>query len=180
MGLIEELGKSFIRSAVNQIGRDAGKVVSNQVYGDAHSTPHRVVGNKKIIDNEYIDTIAKSEFTEKEEPHSTFGMVVRIVLASMFTFLGGILLIVYGRKKKSNASLTAVYKYESVPTYEEDRRYKSGKRYAGDITIRRKYYMQADSETEQKNLHVANIYIWCGVAIVVFNLVVFTIIAMSN
>lgn len=180
MGLIENLGKSFIRSAVNQIGRDAGKVVSNQVYGDAHSTPHRVVGNKRMTNDEYIDTTAEGEFTEKDEPHSTFGMIVRIALASAFTFIGGILLIVYGRKKKSKASLATVYKYESVPTYEEDRRYKSGKRYVGDITIRRKYYIQADSETEQQNLHVANTYIWWGVAIVVFNSVVFTIIAMSN
>lgn len=179
MGLIENLGKSFIRSAVNQIGRDAGKVVSNQVYGDAHSTPHRVVGNKKMISNEYIDT-SEGEFAEKEETHSTFGMIVRIALAFAFNFLGAILLIVYGRKKKSKASLTTVYKYESVPTYEEDRRYKSGRRYAGDITIRRKYYIQADSETEQQNLHVANTYIWWGVALFVFHLVVFTIIAMGN
>ena len=180
MGLIKELGKGFVRSAVNQIGRDAGKVVSNQVYGDAHSTPHRVVGNKKMTNNEYIDTTAEGEFAEKEETHSTFGMIVRIALAFVFNFLGGILLIVYGRKKKSKASLTTAYKYESVPTYEKDRRYKNGKRYAGDMTIRRKYYIQADSETEQQNLHVANTYIWWGVAIVVFYFFVLTIMAMRN
>ena len=31
------LGKKFIDSVVGQIGRDAGRVVSNQVFGDAHA-----------------------------------------------------------------------------------------------------------------------------------------------
>jgi CHASE3 domain sensor protein len=37
------LGEVFIRSIVRQVGRDAGKVVSNKAFGDAHSTPIRMV-----------------------------------------------------------------------------------------------------------------------------------------
>lgn len=37
------LGQSFIRSLVRQVGRDAGKVVSNKAFGDAHATPIRMV-----------------------------------------------------------------------------------------------------------------------------------------
>ena len=37
---IQNLAKGFIRSAVNQVGRDGGKIISNQIYGDAHSTPY--------------------------------------------------------------------------------------------------------------------------------------------
>ena len=44
MGFITQLGKGFIRSAVNQVGRDGGKVISNSLYGDAHSTPIRRAG----------------------------------------------------------------------------------------------------------------------------------------
>lgn len=40
---ITSLGKGFIRSAVNQVGRDYGKTISNQVFGDAHATPVRMV-----------------------------------------------------------------------------------------------------------------------------------------
>ena len=29
----------IIESAVNQVGRDGGKVISNRVYGNSHSTP---------------------------------------------------------------------------------------------------------------------------------------------
>lgn len=34
---------SFLKSAINQVGRDMGKVVSNQVFKDNHSTPYRRV-----------------------------------------------------------------------------------------------------------------------------------------
>lgn len=43
MGFLGDLGKGFIRSAVNQVGRDTGKVFSNNIYGDAHATPIRNV-----------------------------------------------------------------------------------------------------------------------------------------
>ncbi len=36
---------SFTKAVVRQVGRDLGKVVSNQVFGDRHSTPYRRVGN---------------------------------------------------------------------------------------------------------------------------------------
>lgn len=166
MGFAKNLGKGFIRSAVNQVGRDAGKVVSNQVYGDAHSTPHRIVDNKTIHNNEDNET---SGYIIKS--HSTSGIFIRILLAFLCNILGGIVLLMYGIKKKSKASFATVYKYESVPTYENDRRYKSGARYAGDITVKKKYQMQADSDTEQQNRRIADIYIWSGVAIIAFSLV---------
>jgi len=39
---------SFLKSAVNQVGRDMGKVVSNQIFKDSHSTPYRKVGVSKV------------------------------------------------------------------------------------------------------------------------------------
>lgn len=43
--LFSQLGKDFVRSAVKQVGRDGGKVISNHVYGDGHSTPVRGAGD---------------------------------------------------------------------------------------------------------------------------------------
>ena len=37
------LGQTFIKSLVRQVGRDAGKVVSNKAFKDAHATPIRMV-----------------------------------------------------------------------------------------------------------------------------------------
>ena len=36
-----QLLKGFFRSAVNQVGRDGGKVISNEIYKGKHSTPYR-------------------------------------------------------------------------------------------------------------------------------------------
>lgn len=51
---------SFLKSAVNQVGRDLGKVVSNQVFKDAHSTPYRRVGSSQ--QSERRTTEVRSEF----------------------------------------------------------------------------------------------------------------------
>lgn len=47
MGLLSQLGMDFVRSAVRQVGRDGGKIISNKIYGDAHSTPVRNVGEEQ-------------------------------------------------------------------------------------------------------------------------------------
>ena len=53
---------SFLKSAINQVGRDLGKVVSNKVFKDSHSSPYRRVG-----DNVSINQSRKNEKIEKTE-----------------------------------------------------------------------------------------------------------------
>lgn len=43
--MAKNLGEVFIKSVVRQVGRDTGKVISNKVYKDAHSTPIRMVSS---------------------------------------------------------------------------------------------------------------------------------------
>ena len=43
MALFDKLARGFVQSAVNQVGRDSGRVISNRVYCDAHATPIRRV-----------------------------------------------------------------------------------------------------------------------------------------
>ncbi|MBQ0736481.1 hypothetical protein [Aquimarina celericrescens] len=38
---------SFLKSAVNQVGRDLGKVVSNSIFKDNHASPYRKVSGKR-------------------------------------------------------------------------------------------------------------------------------------
>jgi hypothetical protein len=47
MSFILQLLKSFIRSGVNQVGRDGGKVISNEIYGNSHKTPINNINIKK-------------------------------------------------------------------------------------------------------------------------------------
>lgn len=40
MSFLNSLIKGFVRSAVNQVGRDAGRVVSNRTMKGRHAIPH--------------------------------------------------------------------------------------------------------------------------------------------
>jgi hypothetical protein len=53
MGFIDGLFKGFIRSAVNQVGRDGGKVISNKIYKGGHSTP---IGTPEYYRQAYADS----------------------------------------------------------------------------------------------------------------------------
>ena len=54
---------SFLKSAINQVGRDMGKVVSNQVFKDSHSTPYRSTGqNNTRLNTTRRNSNLKSDF----------------------------------------------------------------------------------------------------------------------
>ena len=54
MSFLNNLAKGFVRSAVNQVGRDGGKVISNKIYGNQHSTPININGNIPIENSENL------------------------------------------------------------------------------------------------------------------------------
>lgn len=58
--MAKNLGEVFIKSVVRQVGRDTGKVISNKVYKDAHSTPIRMVSS---------DTSAQFSGTRRKYRH---------------------------------------------------------------------------------------------------------------
>lgn len=94
---ISGLAKGFVRSAVNQVGRDAGRVVSNNIYGDAHSIPHRNVsagGAGRVssvgkVENEGIQPIVPSVGA------AWFWGFVGFV----FSIIGGVVLLIVGYRK---------------------------------------------------------------------------------
>lgn len=43
MSLFKQLAKGFVRSAVNQVGRDGGRVISKKMYNTAHAAPVSVI-----------------------------------------------------------------------------------------------------------------------------------------
>lgn len=108
MGFLGDLGKGFVRSAVNQVGRDTGKVISNQIYGNAHSTPIRNVGLTDQGEYVYIDSgepINVYELRNNAEQdgwkpnystypityNNAFGWVVKIMIWGILFFIGAAL-----------------------------------------------------------------------------------------
>ena len=65
MSYLNNLAKGFVKSAVKQVGREGGKVISNQIYGNVHSKPLRTNSNDTAIEStglfeekEYISDLA--------------------------------------------------------------------------------------------------------------------------
>ena len=57
---------SFLKSVINQVGRDMGKVVSNQIFKDSHSTPYRRVSQNNSNSERSYSRINKTK-TEFEK-----------------------------------------------------------------------------------------------------------------
>ena len=51
---------SFLKSAINQVGRDVGKVVSNSLFKDSHAASYRRVINIRNTVNNSLNS--KNEF----------------------------------------------------------------------------------------------------------------------
>lgn len=153
MSFITDLGKGFIRSAVNQVGRDGGKVISNHLYGNAHSTPIRGIG--MTDKNEYID-MENGKFVSPDElrnkameegfkcsacKYSTATKIMWYILFLFFTsilfgslpllgIIPYIILFVIGIKKIFQKHIY-MRKMETVTTFTADKRYKTGNRISG-------------------------------------------------
>ncbi|MFV0545694.1 MAG: hypothetical protein ACK5ND_05775 [Bacteroides sp.] len=138
------LGKGFVRSAVNQVGRDGGKVISNSIYGNAHATPIRGVNmnQKKQYINETTEEIITPE--ELRKRGELEGMCVKIhkyplatkitwfVSALLFswTFIPEIVLFIKGIQKFVQRHVY-MEKRVTIANYTTDKRYKSGQRLQG-------------------------------------------------
>ena len=155
MGFIENLAKGFVRSAVNQVGRDTGRVVSNKIYGTAHSTPIRGISyseegyydetnNIPINEHEFIERLNKEGFKVKYFTTNPFwktilwamGILTTSVIATLsnnyYALIPPIYLVVYAiiRLIIANKQMT-IYINKEIATYKNDGRYSSGKRFTG-------------------------------------------------
>lgn len=162
---INELAKGFVRSAVNQVGRDAGRVVSNNIYGDAHSIPHR---NVSAGGAGRVSSVGKVEDEETVIIEPSEGKAIAwCVVALFFNFLGAVILLVVGYRKLKNKYVASAWLYESKAVYVADGRYKAGERYDGHQLSRRKIEVSADEFMIEKNEKIAKIYLYAGFAILI-------------
>lgn len=156
MSFLGNLAKGFVRSAVNQVGRDTGRVVSNKLYGNSHSTPIRGVSCENGY---YLDEESKKEITEKEfnEMLTREGYCIEHFTMNPFAkafswYLGMIgtgLIIAFdggfwALLIPSMLILIAIFKYFGMKdhmniytkkmqaTYKIDKRYSNCKRYVGE------------------------------------------------
>ena len=130
MSFLNNLAKGFVRSAVNQVGRDGGKVISNQVYGNTHTTPVRIIS----INQSQIQNIDTSNLIEEKE-YVWVKCFWAIIISGLLPILGG-LIIIYRGAVNYNRKLVKMYRTESQSVYAIDKRYKFGRRYSGTKQVK--------------------------------------------
>ena len=161
---INGLAKGFVRSAVNQVGRDAGRVVSNQLYGDAHSTPHRNVSTGGAGRVSSIGQV-EDEGIQPIVPSVCVAWIWGFV-GFLFSIIGGVILLIVGYRKLKRKYTAYGWQYESRAVYVADGRYKRGERYDGHQLTRRRVEIEADDYIIARNEKIAKIYLYFGFAAV--------------
>lgn len=147
MNFISNLAKGFIRSAVNQVGKDGGKVISNRVYGNQHSTPVRDTSTFYTgeLPEAEDQTISKEELIQEGYRTELFGsgffMYFFLILGcSVLVFVGPAFLLVAGLKNLFKGRVR-VFTFGDLPVYKQDRRFSSGMRMIGYKKVR-EYHAQ--------------------------------------
>lgn len=166
MGLLD----SFIKSAVNQVGRDAGKVVSNQVFKDAHSTPIRNVNSN--INKHYVGNIENNKNVTRVKDN-VFLWILGGMLLVLIPFIGFLVLLIYCIKKLTSKN-SYYYEYKTRSIYKRDLRYSSGQKYIGEETYAEKIEIPILESTRTTNLIIGYSYLF----FICLNLI-FTLIAIS-
>jgi hypothetical protein len=131
MGFFEKLPKHFITSAVRQVGRDGGKVISNKIYKGKHGTPIYNSGNssRSIVGNQQ-QQVDRSSIDMRIQPPvkgGGLGVIIKGVLIQVVPF-GLIAVLIKGILYLNKSSVKV---YSRVANHVPDKRFKEGYRVDG-------------------------------------------------
>lgn len=183
MSFLANLAKGFVRSAVNQVGRDGGKVISNKLYGDKHSTPIKNISttdtgvyvnnitNEPISDADLRNKIKEEGFkisyniSDMGVLFKIWGYILSIICSTIlyaiypilimlpFMLFIGVIILRY------RVSSVSAYKYENIGTYAQDKRYRSGKRLIGYKKQRVSFLIPANDKEKKVIIMISIFYL---------------------
>lgn len=141
MSFLPSLLKSFLRSAVNQVGRDGGRVISNRVYGDQHSIPVRSASNGGAGQGDIVPPANRADLIR-------YGYVPEMLELGVFSYsalaIGAMIIPVLGPfywfytgLKNLFKAKTRFYTFAQEPASVRDRRYQAGQRQDGYAQLKR-------------------------------------------
>lgn len=189
---IQNLAKGFIRSAVNQVGRDGGKIISNQIYGDAHSTPYRNTSSQYTNNEEVIyKEVSPDEVREKaikdgytpvySQTHwivkilyfifSTFWLAILFKGLPILAAIPSVILLCKGVSKIIDKNEIKMQKIASVAVYKPDRRYKNGERLVGYTNKKLEIKVKSSEEEAKEKQAVGNSYVIMAVISIIIGIV---------
>jgi hypothetical protein len=161
MSFIGSLAKGFVRSAVNQVGRDGGKVISNRIYQNKHATPIRIVGSESdaISEPPIVGSINSREelIAARFQPELLESSAISYILIG----LGSIVLPIVGPFYWLYASFrnffkkyTKFYRYSREPVYVRDRRFTTGQRHEGYSKVKEYSAVAAKPSSSERTTFV--------------------------
>lgn len=176
---MSNLAKGFIRSAVNQVGRDGGKIISNQIYGDAHSTPYRNTSSGTYKEDMIYKEVSPDEVRKKaiEEGftpvYSQTNWFVRLLYFAFSTFwlallfnglpilaaIPTLILLCKGVSKILNKNEIKMQKIAPVAVYKQDRRYRNGERLVGYTNQKQEIKVQSSKEEAEAKSELGTGYV---------------------
>lgn len=149
MSFSNKLFKGFIRSAINQVGRDGGRVISNTIYKDSHSIPIRNVKNTESIRSDVFENNTNENIPEgfkysffSSKWYIYFFMIIGSIILYPISWLYFLIQgIIYFNKK------TITYSgYVSQSVYASDKRFNTGRRYEGKRYMKKSIDLLANNE----------------------------------
>lgn len=174
---IKQLGKGFVRSTVNQIGRDTGKVISNQIYGDKHATPIRKVGKDFISENKQGERIVLSpaEFRQIIEDNGykiaplgkckNIGVAIFWVVWGFIPLLGILSTINFFVWAVASFKGTIFKGYVNKSIISSDKRYKGGYRVDGIEVVEDFVTLPPTDEEKNRNIAVGIVFILLAIGL---------------
>ncbi len=140
MGIFTNLAKGFITSAVNQVGRDGGKVISNKIYGNSHSSPTNLITSSESTNyNNLTEEELNSNINLSQNRIETSWDTIKYIFISLFSLFipyFGLPLNVYLAYKNSKKTIITIYHKERRAVYAQDNRHRNGQRHNGYTEIR--------------------------------------------
>ena len=125
---ISNLAKGFVRSAVNQVGRDGGRVISNKIYNGQNYVPVNTSQQASQPMSTYAQIPDNATYAN---PSLSSGKYILLVFLSLLFFpFGTFGVLIYGLVRYNKTDMKVTWE-EMQHQYTVDRRYNSGQRYAG-------------------------------------------------
>ncbi|MCD7714305.1 MAG: hypothetical protein LUI08_05210 [Prevotella sp.] len=161
------LARGFVRSAVNQVGRDSGRVVSNSIYGDKHAIPVRHVGSAAEVieenglqpDADGVVAVARPDLNV-----GNFRMFIYIIFGLSLGPIGAILFLYNGIKRLTRKMIKVkryiikdVYTPDATPDDADNKRYDGQQAY-----IEKTLVPKTDHDTAVDK-RVGTIYLIAGI-----------------
>ncbi|HYD91961.1 MAG TPA: hypothetical protein VEA37_10805 [Flavobacterium sp.] len=159
MSFIKDLGKGFVKSAVNQVGRDTGRQISNRIYNG-----YAVSSTGVVVDVSELQPVKEY-------------VIIKIIGAAIFSlllpFVGGLVTIYRGYYNAFIKSHKSYYRIEKEAVFVSDKRYKTGTRLDGYKNVKVIFKGELDKPKSQSNKIKGILYILTGLFFVAFYIYVF-------